>query len=387
MLQEFLVPLPQAFTNADQFAKHTLGGNMRTYGLQFPTLNGVQVALFGVADDRLASGNECGTDGANAVRECLYGLFAPHNTPIVADIGNIAPGHTPQDTLFALQAVCGELMGMNIMPIILGGSHALTYAQFAAYEQQEQMVDLLAIDSSIDLATPEGDLPTPSDHLHRIVVHEPYLLFNMAVIGYQTYLTNPEDVDAFEKLFFDAHRLGEMRANLQEMEPVIRQADMVSFDLTAIRMSEAPGNAFAGPNGLMAHEACQLMRYAGMSDKLSSVGFYNLNPLLDVRNATAQLVAQLVWFVLDGIAQRVGDLPSPGNSNFTRYIASIKEGEHEVVFYKSRKSGRWWMEVPGPSRPESPERKHIVPCNFADYQTACNEELPDKWWRAHQKYV
>ncbi|MFN8133913.1 MAG: hypothetical protein U0Z17_01300 [Bacteroidales bacterium] len=34
-----------------------------------------------------------------------------------------------------------------------------------------------------------------------------------------------------------------------------------------------PGNANAIPNGFYGEEACQLMRYAGMSDKISSIGF------------------------------------------------------------------------------------------------------------------
>ena len=387
MLAEFLTP-PTHVPAAEDCLRGTIGATiLRHTGSKLPDLEGVQLALIGVKEGRSSGENEGTAAAPDPVRGALYALYAPPQGPVLADLGNIAPGHTEADTHYALQAVVGELLRRNILPIVIGGGHELTFAHYRAYEGAEQMVDLLVIDDRLDLETPEGPAPTPADHLHRIALHEPYFLFNMAIMAHQVYLCNPEALDAFQSLYFDSHRLGEIRDNIEEAEPIIRQADMVSFDISAVRGSEAPGNAHAGPNGLMAHEACQLVRYAGMSDKLSSIGFYNYNPALDPRGFTAQLVAQLVWFVLEGFGMRVDDFPAKHNADFMRFIAFSREGEHEIVFYKSRKSGRWWMEVPAPARVGVPERIHIVPCNFADYQTATKEELPDKWWRAHQKYM
>ena len=98
-----------------------------------------------------------------------------------------------------------------------------------------------------------------------------------------------------DKLYFDVHRLGAFSGKINLVEPVIRNANMVSFDLSAIRSSDACGNANASPNGFYGDEACQICRYAGMNDKLSSIGFYEYNPSLDAHEQTAMLLAQMVW--------------------------------------------------------------------------------------------
>src|SRR5690606_41527251 len=112
------------------------------------------------------------------------------------------------------------------------------------------------------------------------------------------------------KLFFNAVRVGMIAGKLDQAEPVIRAADMVSFDIGAIRASEAPGNANAVPNGLFGDEACQLARYAGMSDKRSSIGFYEFNPTFDPMDQTAMLVSQVIWCFIAGYYNRKKDRKS-----------------------------------------------------------------------------
>jgi hypothetical protein len=63
-------------------------------------------------------------------------------------------------------------------------------------------------------------------------------------------------------------------------------------------------------------------------------------------------------------------------------------GNHELIFVKSQKSGRWWIEVTLPVPVGSrKERSLLVPCTYDDYQKASSGELPDRWWRIHQKYL
>jgi formiminoglutamase len=65
---------------------------------------------------------------------------------------------------------------------------------------------------------------------------------------------------------------------------------------------------------------------------------------------------------------------------------SITNHEHEIIFYKSNKSDRWWMDVPYPLNHQIKfERHHMVPCSYSDYETACRDEMPDKWWQTFQK--
>jgi hypothetical protein len=188
-----------------------------------------------------------------------------------------------------------------------------------------------------------------------------------------------------DKLYFDVHRLGEISGQVSVAEPVIRNANMMSIDVGAIRSSDAVGNANASPNGLYGEEACQIARYAGFNDKLSSIGFYEFNPAYDNNGQTATLIAQMIWYFIDGYYNRKKDFPLNPKSQYLIYKTSLKHEDHEVIFVKSKKSDRWWMQVPYPSGGSANERFHLVPCRYDDYQTAVSGEMPDLWWRTYQK--
>ena len=189
-------------------------------------------------------------------------------------------------------------------------------------------------------------------------------------------------------LFFDTYRLGYVRQNIEEVEPYIRNADMVSFDISSIRISDAPGNNLALPNGFYGEEACQIARYAGISDKLSSIGFYEYNPSLDIRNQTAKLIAQIIWYFIDGYYNRKNDLPHIQKDDYYKYNVALKIDKQLIVFYKSKKSDRWWMEVPCPTEINSKYQRHyLVPCSYNDYLEALKEEMPDRWWQVYQKLM
>ena len=128
------------------------------------------------------------------------------------------------------------------------------------------------------------------------------------------------------------------------------------------------------------------MRYAGISEKITSVGIYEMDPERDRDGVTAQLAAQMIWCFLDGYRSRTNDLPWLDRKRFTRFRIPLRSNEQELVFYKSTVSDRWWMDVPYRAEQEARfERHHLVPCSYADYQMACREEVPDRWWRTFQK--
>lgn len=237
----------------------------------------------------------------------------------------------------------------------------------------------------MDIGDADGDLNSQT-YLGKIILHQPNYLFNFSNIGYQSYFVDTKALDLMTKLFFDSYRLGQVRANIEEVEPIVRNADILSFDISAIRQPDAPANNNSSPNGFYGEEACQIARYAGFSDKLSSIGFYETNPSLDNRSQTTHLVAQMIWYFIDGFYSRKKDFPIGDKTDYTKYSVILQEQKHELVFYKSNKSERWWMEVPyPPNKRIKYERHHLVPCSYSDYQTACNEDMPDRWWQTFQK--
>jgi len=73
------------------------------------------------------------------------------------------------------------------------------------------------------------------------------------------------------------------------------------FDLNAIKHSDAPGTKKIQPNGLTGEEACQLSRYSGISDATQCFGIFEYEPSIDEQGITAKVIAQMVWYFLDGL--------------------------------------------------------------------------------------
>ncbi len=391
-IADFFVPVEFQKINFTEKAHPLILGNVfDTYktGNPFPSLDDVQIAVLGVKEDRNAPDNEGCAYAPDYVRKYLYNLFQSHFKLKLADLGNIKQGDTPEDTYFALKTVVSELLEKKIVPIILGGSQDLTYANYRAYESLGQIINIVNVDSSFDLGLNEEHI-TNHNYLNKILTHQPNFLFNYTNMGYQTYFVDQDAIELMQKLYFDIHRLGMVRKNLEEVEPIVRNADMLSFDMSSIRQSDAPGNANASPNGFFGEEACQIIRYAGLSDKLSSLGFYELNPAYDNGEQTAHLVAQMIWYFLEGFYHRKNDFPDRKRKDsgaYIKYVVSMKDFEDKIVFYKSKVSDRWWMEVPCQGLQSKYERQFLVPCSYTEYQDALKEELPEKWWQVYQKFL
>lgn len=384
----FIEPVNKSLLKVKEWPGHkALGQTMLLHEDEFPPLDQVKVAIIGVKEERGAENNEGCSHAPDAIRASLYGLFGHWNGLGIADLGNIRAGFSVEDTYFALSQVVAELLGQNIIPVVIGGSHDLTWAIYQAFQQRSKLVNIASIDPIFDLGTENSGLGSRS-WLSHIIMSQPNFLFNYTNIGYQTYLVDQQSLDLMANLLFDTYRLGNIRAAIEEAEPVLRNADLLSFDMTAVRASDAPGNGNAIPNGFAGEEACRIARYAGMSDKLSAAGFFELNPTFDRLGVSADLAAQMIWYFLDGVAHRFNELPGQNTEGFTRYLVRIEGQPDELVFLRSKKSGRWWIDLSMGRAPGSKyERHHYVPCSEADYQQAMQDELPDRWWQFYQKLM
>lgn len=374
---------------SDKTHKRRLGDIVRSYNSEgnFPGLEDIDIALIGVPEERNAFENEGCSKAPDNIRDFLYALYEGEEGYRLADLGNIKPGNTTKDTYFALTSVVSYLISNNIIPVILGGSQDLTFPVYKAYEKLGQIINIAAIDPLFDLGNKDEELNARS-YLSKIILHQPNYLFNYTNIGYQTYFVDHEAIDLMENLFFDCYRLGWVRSEIEEVEPMVRNADLITVDVSAIRYSDAPGNRNATPNGFFGHEVCQISRYAGLSNKLTSIGFFETNPSRDQHGQTAHLVAQMIWYFLEGFYNRPEDDPQKDKKHFIKYTVSIKDHKDQIVFYKSRKSDRWWMVVPIKSSLRIKyERHHYIPCSYKDYETALNDEIPDRWWQAYQKLM
>lgn len=388
-LEIYFDPIDPGLRIYQRSTNYRLGAVIQAYFEKeyFPDLEDTRIALIGIGEDRKALENQGCGDAPDKVRHYLYSLYAHWRSINIADLGNIKLGHTVEDTYFVVKDVVASLIRKNILPILIGGSQDMTYANYLAYENFGRVINITSVDSVFDLGHEDDELNARS-YLSRIIMHQPNFLFNFTNIGYQTYFVNQDALLLMKNLFFYINRLGNVRANLAETEPMVRNADILSFDVSAIRAGDAPGSFYAGPNGLTGEEACQICRYGGMSDKLTSIGFYELNPKFDLRGQTAYLVAQMIWYFLDGFANRNHDLPDKNKNDFVSFRVVLEEHGEELCFLKSKKTDRWWIEVPRKEDSEKkPEHNYFIPCSYEDYQTALRQEIPDRWWKFQQKLM
>ncbi len=351
---------------------------------EFPSLKEIDIAIIGVGEDRNAINNKGCKSAPNSIREKLYDLFPPSSQMKVADLGNLIIGNSVEDTYFILTEILADLLKKQIVPIILGGSQDLTFANYKAYEKIGQIINLFSVDSKFDIG--HSNLLDSQSYLNKIVISNPNYLFNYTNVGYQTYFVDPASIKLMDQLRFDVYRLGVIQQKMHEIEPLVRNADMLSIDISAVRQSDAPGNGNASPHGFYGEELCQITRFAGLSDKLTSIGFYEVNPDFDRNGQTAHLTAHAIWYFIEGFYNRKHDFPYKDKKSYKKYIVSLKGDTSEITFYKSKKSDRWWMEIPCPqSVREKYLRHYLVPCSYSDYETAMEDEIPERWWRFFNK--
>jgi arginase family enzyme len=381
MVEEFVVPLSEEEVALYSSGKSiTWGANITFYNKNID-YEGFDIAILGVKETRNSADNIGCEVAPDVVREQLYSLMKNAGEFKIIDLGNIEKGAAVQDTYVALKYVINDLLKSKVLPVIIGGSHDLTYAQYLAYEDLRKPLHFVVADEKIDLYNIE-DTIYDENFLMKIFTHSPNYLFNFSIIGHQAYYIHDEALATLERLNFDSYRLGVVRKKMEDIEPILRDADFLSFDMQAIRSADAQGVVNATPNGLYAEEACQIMRYAGLSNRLSSLGIYQYNPAYDYRNQTAILMAQMIWYFVDGFYDRKNDNPAENEEGFIKFIVDISDTEQELVFYKSKLSDRWWMQI----HDTKENKTHLISCSYNDYKQACSDELPDKWLKSLARF-
>jgi len=366
---DFLDPVNIAFLSNDEGFKETqLGKHIAVYDEFFPDISHADIVLVGCGEMRGAGIELTSTSAPDAIRAEYYKLFHWHTEVNVADIGNVKSGATLEDTYAALRMVVSELMAQKKKVVILGGSHDLTQAQYQAYGQTNRIIDVVCVDARIDL---DMDSVLPADNfLVELLTGIPNYLKHYSHIGFQSYFMHPEMLETINKLGFDCYRVGKVKERLEEMEPAIRNSELFSFDIAAIQNAHAPAN-YLTPNGFNGEEACTLMQYAGMSTQCDSIGIYGYIAEQDVHALTAKQISHMLWYLMDGIYKSKQEAALDNRSEFNEFTMAFAEAE--TVFLQSKRTGRWWMQL---------HNGKYIACSYTDYQIACNNDIPERWYRA-----
>jgi formiminoglutamase len=364
--------------NTEILSDSILGKNIRvnTQSSPIDEISNYNIAILGIPEDRNSS-NKGASLAPDSIRAKLYQLYKINDKLKIIDLGNLKEGNTYNDTYYGLRDILIELLNNQVISVIMGGTQDLTYAAYLAFEHYKSNVNLITVDSVIDLEENRFDAKS---FLSKIILNNEKV-FKYVNLAHQQYLNDQRILKKLDSLFFDSVRLGLIRSDISMVEPILRDADILSFDISAIKQSDAPANSYASPNGLYAEEACQIAKYSGLSDSIYSFGIYELNPVYENNNQTAHLAAQIIWYFIDGYSVRKIEDPLSDNKNIKVFIVSHKDMEYEITFYKSLITNRWWMAVP---KADS-SNPLIIACSHEDYQQACKHEIPDLWWKSYQR--
>ena len=370
-IADFLEPvnLP-GISQDEEYHEGQVGNEILIYESEETDLSDADIILVGCAEQRgMGPGKK--SHSPDIIRREFYKLYNWHSSLRIADAGNIRTGAALADTYAALKTVIREINQAGKTAIVLGGSHDLTLAQYTAFTDRQLLIEAVCVDAKMDL---NMNSPARADNfLMEMLTGEPNFVRHYNHIGFQSYLVHPLMLETLDKLRFDCYRVGKVRENMDEIEPVVRHADLFSFDISAIANAYAPANQLT-PNGFTGDEACALMRYAGLSHKALSIGIYGYDANKDRENSTAKQIAQMLWYFLEGRSRGIRDASVQDRDAFNEY--HIAFGEIETTFLQSKRTGRWWMQLPD---------KQYIACSYNDYILASSNEIPERWLRAQER--
>ncbi len=235
--------------------------------------------------------------------------------PVVEEVS-----HDPDDgrahNASAIGKVCRDLhdqvrraLEAGERVITLGGDHSVALGSISAALMQEQRVGVLWIDAHADFNTPET---TPSGNVHGMVVSalmgrcpEVLTVGEVRLRPEQIVQIGIRDLDAEERVALG--RSGIKVLTMREidengMATVVHaalnalgnvDALHVSFDMDSLDPKVAPGVGTPVPGGLTYREAHLLLEMLADDARVRSLDLVEVNPILDERNATAQVAVEL----------------------------------------------------------------------------------------------
>lgn len=371
-IQDFLEPVNLDLLSMDEGYRDTqLGKHIKVNQGTLPDISNADLVIIGAGECRGAGFALNDHVAADAIRAAFYNLYYWHAQVNIADLGNVKIGQSIQDSYAALRTVISELLLQNKKVVIIGGSHDLTLSQYHAYTSIPTLVNAVVADAKIDL---DLEARLPSDHfLEELFTGLPNHLNHYSHIGFQSYFMHPHMLETIDKLRFDCFRLGVVKESIEEMEPVIRDSHMMSFDISAIQNAHAPANLIT-PNGFNGEEACVLMQYAGMSWKTSTIGLFGYQAEQDHKGLTAIQLAQMIWYIVDGVQKGKKESPLSEIERFKEFHIAFTD--IDTKFLQSKSTGRWWMKL---------HNEQWCPCSYKDYLVASNNEIPERWLRALER--
>jgi formiminoglutamase len=333
------------FTESEVFQteykdRHCIGFQINRESEDFIEI-GQQVALIGID-----------AEVADAIRRDLFQCSFNFSRLQFFDLGNVRK-NTPE----FLSQLFNELSENKMNLVILGADSSITKTMSRISKSRENIAIIDKTFASLHEQNTFEEL-AGNPNIDKI-----------KLVSFQGHLVHAMHID--HPKMNQSLSLGDLRNNMRDAEPALRDVNLIDFHLSSIRYGEIPGIPGTTPSGLSSEEACQLLKYIGLNPLKNKFWIQGYSPKYDFHSQGAKMVSQLVWYYLEGLDQMVDE--QPDKKFLTQYIVAMTGFQINLTFWKSEISGRWWVEIP-----VAGEESYLLPCSFMDYKIACNDEMPKR---------
>ena len=370
MIAEYLLPVNNEIVDfKNKLSPLAIGKAITIYGDDQSNLKGFDIALIGLSESRKSSEVNKKYIDINSFRKEFYSLFCGDWNVNIIDMGDVINGEDISDTYFALKTINESLLEKNIISFFIGGTQDLTFPLYQAFAKKGDYVNLTSIDNKFDFGQIKKDFDS-SSYMSKILMEKDNKLSHYCNLGFQTFLNSQEEIDLLEKLQFESHRLGKINKKIDLIEPSLRYTNLLSIDFRSVKASEL-NFIHNYPNGFESSEICSIARYAGMSDRISCVGVFEVFQ----NSISSALLAQAVWYFIEGFSLRI--IEDPKSENFKGKSYHMDLENHQIKFYQSDISQKWWFELIEENNNKLIDVS-LYPCGHEDYLEACNDDISDK---------
>ncbi len=370
MIAEYLLPVNNEIVDfKNKLSPLAIGKAITIYGDDQSNLKGFDIALIGLSESRKSSEVNKKYIDINSFRKEFYSLFCGDWNVNIIDMGDVINGEDISDTYFALKTINESLLEKNIISFFIGGTQDLTFPLYQAFAKKGDYVNLTSIDNKFDFGQIKKDFDS-SSYMSKIIMEKDNKLSHYCNLGFQTFLNSQEEIDLLEKLQFESHRLGKINKKIDLIEPSLRYTNLLSIDFRSVKASEL-NFIHNYPNGFESSEICSIARYAGMSDRISCVGVFEVFQ----NSISSALLAQAVWYFIEGFSLRI--IEDPKSENFKGKSYHMDLENHQIKFYQSDISQKWWFELIEENNNKLMDVS-LYPCGHEDYLEACNDDISDK---------
>ena len=252
-----------------------------------------KVAIIGLPSDHNSSFMKGAAEAPPLIRSAVFSdasnLWSESGTNLdgefaLHDAGDLTFA-SDMDEFAAIETAVQALLERGLLPIALGGDHAITYPAIRAVSRRHVGLTVLDFDAHTDLYDEfQGSRRSHACPFARIM--EEGLVRRLVQVGVRT-LSGHQRRQA-EKFGVEVI---EMRA-WKDSLPALQSPLYISFDLDALDPAFAPGVAHREPGGLSVRQALQAIQ--SLQAQVVAADIVEFNPRCDPAQITAMVCAKLV---------------------------------------------------------------------------------------------